>query len=164
MTALPTNVVLRTPLLSSVLTKATDLTTGWGIHVYLTRAGHKPDGTVETVPAIAGDRLQRVQRYVVITPFGGNETAEQALDSSRQVDVDWGFQVTCAAGFPRDALAVAGLVDATFYLWRLDVEGLQSGRLRPPEGYSPGPEQVDTDVSPHRFWLPMQYGTTITAT
>lgn len=146
-------VVKRTPLLTLVQERLADQLAG--VPAYVGEAGN--------VPKLAGDPAGRVVPYYVLHPFGGNAAAERALDDSTAVDLDWAIQITCAAGFPMDALAVAQKVDAALFRWRLGTP-MTSTPLRPPDGYDPGPVQVDRDTSPHRFWLPLQYRTTISAT
>lgn len=156
-----TNVIERTPLLDAVLVLLEDL----DARVYLGQAGQKPDGTTETVPNAAGDPLERVAPYVVVMPDVGNATAEQSV-AGDQVDLDWGFAITVASGFVRDTLAVAEEVDSLFYRRLLEPdEDLEyvAGRLEPPPGYAPD-LTPDTGEQPHRYFVPMRYGTTITAT
>lgn len=103
----------------------------------------------------------RVQRYWVLHPFFGRPADEQDL-AETGVDRDWTLQVTVAAGFKRDCLALATLVDDLLYRWAPVVAGHTAGELRPPPGFDPGPARVDESVNPSRFWLPLQYRTTIT--
>lgn len=153
MSPAPTNVVSRTALLELVKARLTSRLAG--VPQYVGEAGD--------VPAINGDPARRVVGYYVLYPFGGNPAAERAIDDHVDVDVQWGLQITCAGGFVNDALSIAQRVESALFGWRLGTP-MASGKLRPPDGYDPGPVQVDRDTSPHRFWVPLQYGTTISAT
>lgn len=156
-----TNVIERTPLLDAALAVLASL----DARVYLGEAGAKPDGTTESVPKVARDPLSRVAPYVVLMPWVGNPTAEQSV-AGDQVDLDWGFDLTVASGFVRDTLAVAAEADSLLYRHRLvpdETFPYVVGRLVAPPGYAPG-LITDRDENPHRYYVPMQYGTTITST
>lgn len=154
MSPLPTNVIRHSPLVDVVEGRLTDqLPTVKG---YLSEA--------TDVPLAPGS--SRVGRYYVLHPFGGSLNPERALGEGA-VDKDWTVQITAAAGTPRDALAVATLVDAAMMLWTPTFPpelGWRAGWFKPPDGYDPGPVQTDRDYTPHRYFLPLQYRTTITAT
>lgn len=120
----------------------------------------EPD--VEPLPQIP-DSDGRVKPYTILWPGAGTPTLElDAADTA--VDLEWTIQITCAAGYPEDLVALVGRVDAAFYRWIPSLTGLVCDRFRPPPGYDPGPIRLDRDVTPHRPWLPLQYRTTITAT
>jgi len=101
--------------------------------------------------------------YTVLHPFPGGPPDEQDLGDAA-VDLDWLFQITVASGDPEDIPALIDRVDAMFYRWIPTVEGLVCGPCKPPPGFQAGPILVDRDQSPHRFFVPLQYRTTITAT
>lgn len=148
-----TNVIERTPLLAAIETMLEAL----NADVYLGEAG-----TVDKVP---GDRLGRVAPYAVLMPFVGAGTVEESVAMS-SVDLDWGFQLTIASGFVRDTLAVAEEADELLYRQRPPLDaglGYVAGRLIPPPGYDPG-LLPDKAFEPHRYFVPLQYRTTITST
>lgn len=149
----PTNVIARLPLIKAVedrlaaqLPVTSPVTKG-----YLSEP--------VDVPTLDADK--HVQRYWVLHPFGGPPHPDYDL-AETTVDLDWTFQVTVAAGFARDVYALATLVDAALYRWSPAVAGYVCGLLRPPPGFDPGPARTDETVKPHRFWMPLQYRTTIT--
>lgn len=107
------------------------------------------------------DSAGHVQRYWVLHPFFGLPGSEHDL-ADTVIDLDWTFQITVAAGFPRDAYALATRIDELVYRWAPDIEGYECGRCQPPPGYDPGNARPDDSVKPTRFFLPLQYRTTIT--
>jgi hypothetical protein len=123
------------------------------------------------VPPVAGYLSQatevplvdavHVQRYWVLHPNGGALFGDVDLVDTT-FDITWGFQITCAAGFSRDVYDLKTRVDAALLRWTPLVEGLTCGQLLPPPGFDPGPVRPDQDYKPPRFWLPLQYQTTVT--
>jgi hypothetical protein len=148
----PTNVVDRIPLLDAVRTRLTDQlpVTTPATKGYLTEA--------TDVPLLPGSQI--VQRYWVLHPWPGNPDVERDL-ADNGIALDWGFQLTVAAGYSRDVLDLLTRVEAALFRWTPVIDGYECGRLRPPPGFNPGPVQVDRDFTPHRYWLPLQYQTTI---
>lgn len=147
------NVVERTPLLAAVEERLE----GWNGVVYLGEAG--------TVPQVENDKAGRVAVYGVLTPLLGSANAEDSV-AADQVGLDWGFDFRVASGFVNDTLAAAEEADELLHRWTpvLDPDlGYVAGKLRPPPGYDAS-LLVDLNESPHRFYVPLQYGTTITAT
>jgi hypothetical protein len=63
-----------------------------------------------------------------------------------------------------DLLPLVGRVDAALYRWAPTIEGVVTGVFRPPVGFDPGPMRVDDTLTPHRFYLPLQYRCIVTAT
>lgn len=154
MSPLPTNVIRHSPLVDVVEARLKALVTG--ASYYLTEA--------TDVPLVAGSN--RVSRYYVLHPFGGSLNPERALGEGA-VDKDWTVQINAAAGTPRDALAVATLVDAAMHLWTPIFPpelGWRAGWFKAPDGYEAPPPQIDRDYTPHRYFVPLQYRSTITAT
>lgn len=146
------NVVERTPLLAAVEQRLAGLNQ---VPLFLGRAGD--------VPTVEGDPLGRAAPYLVLHPWLGNVSTEQNL-AETTVDLEWGFQLTVASGFVRDTMAVVGDADALLHRWVLELPDefdAVAGMLTPPPGYQPM-LLTDSDVSPHRFYVPLQYGTTIT--
>lgn len=111
------------------------------------------------VPTISPEG--HVQRYWVLHPFWGFPGREQDLEESTR-SLEWTFQVTAAAAFKRDCLALAYDVDALLHMWEPATPAHSWGALRPPEGYDPGPPREDDDVTPIRWYLPLQYRTRVT--
>lgn len=119
----------------------------------------EPSSPLPLVPRSDG----RVQPYVILWPSPGTPSAEQNM-ADTSVDLDWLIQITCAAGYLADLLALVNRVDAAFYRWQPVIDGYACGPFKPPTGYDPGPARLDRSVTPHRPFLPLQYRTTITAT
>lgn len=152
--SLPVNVIRHSPLVDVIEARLDEHVPG--VQGFLTEATN-----VSLVPNGGG----RVARYYVLHPFGGAENPEEDM-AGRQVAKDWTVQVTAAAGTPRDVLALATLVDAAMRYWQplFPDQGWNAGWFTPPDGFDPGPVQIDRDYQPHRYFLPLQYRTTITAT
>lgn len=110
------------------------------------------------VPTLDG--TGHVQRYYVLHPWWGTPSSETDL-GERFTDLEWTFQVTVAAGFKRDCLALAYGVDDLLFRWTPQVSGAGLDALRVPFGYDPGPPREDPDVTPSRWWLPLQYRTRV---
>lgn len=101
--------------------------------------------------------------YFVIHPFVGTRDLEVNLADTSE-DMSWPFQVTVASSDPEDVLPLVDRVMAAYYRWTPAVAGLVCGPCKPPPGYEPGPPRPDRDYTPHRFFVPLQFVTTITAT
>lgn len=99
--------------------------------------------------------------YLVIHPFVGTRDVELNLSDTSE-DLSWSFQVTVASSDPEDVLPLVDRVMAAFYRWTPTVSGLVCGPVKPPPGYEPGPPRPDRDYTPHRFFVPLQFVTTIT--
>jgi hypothetical protein len=67
-----------------------------------------------------------------------------------------------AASYALDVYALATRIDDALFRWAPEIENYLCGRCEPPLGFDPGPVRKDESVKPHRFWLPLQYRTTIT--
>lgn len=156
MSPLPDNVVPLLPWVDAIMAR---------LHSVIPSTGPAAtSGYLSTpvdVPTISDQG--HVARYWVLHPFGGTPHFEQDL-ADRSVDLDATFQITCAAGFPRDAIALATDVHAALYRWTPTIANHTCGPLKPPDGYEPGPPRPDKDFKPYRFWVPLQYRTTITRT
>lgn len=148
----PSNVVDRLPLVAAVEARLAE-------QLLVTTPPTKGYVSEPTnVPLIDG---AHVQRYWVLHPWVGNPDLEADL-ADVNVQLAWGFQITVAAAYGRDVLDLATRIDAALFRWTPVVDGYECGRLHPPAGYDPGPPRPDTDFTPHRFWLPLQYQTPIT--
>jgi hypothetical protein len=119
-------------------------------------------GEPDTPLPLLGDG-RTVGPHWVLYPSPGTPTDELDL-ADTVIDLDWLFQVTCVAGDPMDLLPLVGRVDAALYRWRPTIEGVTTGAFRPPSGFDPGQMRVDDSVTPHRFYLPMQYRCIVSAT
>jgi hypothetical protein len=153
MPAVPAGVVRRNPLIAAIEAR---LNTGLPVTTPATMGYLSEPVDVPTL-----DPAGHVQRYWVLHPFVGAPSLEQDL-AETAIDLEWPFQITIAAGFSRDAYALASDVDALLYRWTPTVTGYLCGPLKPPPGYDPGPARPDVTVKPHRFFLPLQYRTTVT--
>lgn len=108
------------------------------------------------------DPSGRVRSYAVVYPGAGTPDTDTDLGDSAD-DLDWGVQITVAAGFLDDVLDAADYVHARLHRWRpTGLTGAHTDGLTPPPGFDPGPVRRDRDVTPPRFWLPLQYRLTAT--
>lgn len=130
------------------------------VTVYLRRVGYVLGSVVEVPPPTVSDTDRRVRPYVVVHPSPGTPGPDQRLDSS-SVGRVYGPQITCVVG---DEVALDVLVDAvTDRLdgWRpvfaAPYASVDVGRFRSLRGFDPGPGRRDDDVTPARFWTPLQY-------
>lgn len=103
----------------------------------------------------------RVKPYFILEPgvgrpLPGEESAGGPVDTFRDVDAPW--TVRAAAGDVNDLLALVDRIDATLRGWTPDpgVAGVVAGPLAPQPGYQP-PLLVDNEISPPRFFTPLQY-------
>jgi hypothetical protein len=95
----------------------------------------------------------KVKAYAVL--YGG---AGQRLTSSLEgssVDMDWPFQVTCAAGLVNDCLWAVDKVCAALVDVRPVVAGRSTWRIS--QDMDVGPVQRDEDVHPVRFYVPLMF-------
>lgn len=107
----------------------------------------------------------RVAAYAVLYPFPGKPGDPSQGDlAGAGRDIDWGGQITVAAGFSEDCEHAVDLVFGHFYHWAPVIDGVAVGWLTPPVGYDPGPVRIDRSVLPPRFSVPLQYRLTATAT
>lgn len=113
-------------------------------------------------PKIPNDPEGRVARYITIQPLLRGLGPNPDLGDTA-VDLTYGFQATCVAGYAADCEYLVDQVDALLYRWIPAVAGLVFGAFRPPAGYQPGPVRQDNDVRPPRFWVPLQYQIVATA-
>lgn len=145
-------VVSRKALIDVVLARLNTVAnaTGWLM---------KPDGPVSTKSGTTGV----VQPHWILYPSAGTPGPELDLGDT-VVDLDQVLQVTCVTGDPEDLAALVTRVDAALYRWTPTVAGLVCGPLRPPPGFDPGPAREGTAVKPSRFWVPLQYVLSATAT
>lgn len=150
MTAPPTNVINRSPLVAAVRARLLSVTNAVG---YVT----------EPVNVPTTDQAGHVVPYWVLHASTGTPSPEQDLGDTA-VDLDWWIQVTCAGAFPDDVHALVTRVDAALYRWEPTVPGYACGRLVPPPGYAPGPLLLDRTVTPFRPFAALQFQTRITAT
>lgn len=130
------------------------------VTVYLRRVGFVLGSTVTVPPPTVSPIDQRVRPYVVVHPSPGMNGPDSRLDDSSSGRV-YGPQITCVVG---DETALDVLVDAvTAKLdgWRPALASphdmAEIGRFRPLAGFDPGPGSRDDDVTPARFWTPLQY-------
>jgi hypothetical protein len=151
--SIPTNVVDRIALIDAILDRLSD-------QLPVTTPATKNYVSEPVNVPLLGDG-KHVQRYTVLHPWVGNPDIEHDL-ADVNVQLAWGFQLTVAAAYARDVYDLVNHVDSALYRWMPLVEGYECGRLHPPPGFDPGPARPDTNFTPNRFWLPLQYQTTIT--
>jgi len=132
-----------------------------GVTVY---KGEVPDAPPVIEAGGFPDAAGRVAPYVVIYGSAGTPNTSQADLGDAADDLDWGVQVTVAAGYEDDCLHTVDRVHTALYRWAPTGlgAGIVAGGLRPPVGFDPGPARIDNDVQPPRFWLPLLYRTTVT--
>ncbi len=116
---------------------------------------------VPSKPPVIDDASGRVGPYAVVYPTGGTPNSDVDLGDSND-DLDWGVQVTVAAGYLEDLMYTVDQVDGLLFRWSPTLAGAHVGRLHPPLGFNSGPARRDEDVSPPRFWLPLLYQLTAT--
>lgn len=112
------------------------------------------------------DGSNRVAPYVVLYPAPAKpgDPGQQTLAYSG-ADLDYGCQITCAAGFSVDAEFLADRVRALVEGWSPVLEDTAVGQMRPPVGFDPGfVQRSGPEVTPPRFWVPLQYRLTATTT
>lgn len=112
-----------------------------------------PQTPPRAFPGIPDDL--RVGAYTVLWPTPGAPGAEQAQAGAAQVDVEWRFIVTCAAGLPELLYPLIDLVREKFEGWEPTLAGLSVGTCR--QDFDPGPPQPGTGFTPPRFYLQMPY-------
>jgi hypothetical protein len=98
--------------------------------------------------------------YYVVHFGAGDPVVEPDL-AGCAVELDWDFQVTCAAGVTTDVLALVDRVMAKLFRWTPVVAGFSPGRLTVPPGYKPS-VQLDRQVTPHRPYVALQFTSIIT--
>jgi len=104
----------------------------------------------------------RVAPYAVLYPFPGKPGPGGDLAGVSN-DLDYGCQITVAAGYSQDCEAAVDRVHGAMYLLSPVVNGVVLGQFRPPIGYDPGPIRVDRTITPPRSSLPLQYRLIATA-
>jgi hypothetical protein len=108
------------------------------------------------------DPSGRVAPYIVLYPSPGRPYDEEADLGDSNVDLDWQFQATVAAGYIDDLNETVASADDLLFRWSPVVAGAVVGRLRPPLGFDPGPTRRDKDFTPNRFFVPLLYQLTAT--
>lgn len=123
--------------------------------------GEVPDKPpVLTTPA-GPDASGRVAPYVALFGFTGNPVIEADVGDCN-TELDWPFQVTCAAAYEADCLHLVDRVYDQLYRWTPVLAGHSFGRVKPPPGFDPGPARPDTQVKPIRFFVPLQWRLPVT--
>lgn len=149
--------ISRRALSTAVMTRLATVTNATG---YYGEVGQGlPGATVPEKPPADADG--RVKAYYVLYPSPGTPSPDQDLGDTHE-DLDWLIQVTAAAGYLQDLLALIDRIDAALYRWAPVVAGIQCTGLKPPLGFNPGGIQRDRDFTPNRLWTPLQYRTLAT--
>jgi hypothetical protein len=102
----------------------------------------------------------RVHPYAVLFAGGGQRIHERLAGGPDRIS--WRFQVTCAGGDTTRALACVDAVTAALDGRRLVAGGWSSTPLQ--QDLDPGPLREDRDGAPSRWYLPLQYVTTLSFT
>lgn len=105
--------------------------------------------------ALPGSEDLRVGAYTVLWPTPGAPGPEQALAGGTQVDLEWRFLITCAAGIPALVFPLIDLVRAQFDGWEPVIDGLTVGTCT--QDYDPGQPVEGRGFTPSRFYLQMPY-------
>lgn len=126
----------------------------------LTGVAYYRSEVVDNPPPLSDS--DRVGPYVVLYPFPGKPGPGGDL-ANASVDLDYGCQVTCVAGYSQDCEYLVDRVHGLLNNWQPTVAGIVLGTFRPPSGYDPGPVRVDRTITPPRFNVPLQYRLTATA-
>jgi hypothetical protein len=142
---------IRAQLITDVV--LTQLRTLTGVAVYRSEVEDNPPRLPDS---------DRVGPYAVLYPFPGNPGPGGDLAGTAD-DLDYTFQVTCAAGFSADCEALVDRVTHLLFRWTPTVAGIVLGQLLPPPGYDPGPVRIDRTIAPPRFSVPLQYRLIATA-
>lgn len=149
--------ISRRLLATAVMTQLATVTNATG---YYGEVGIGLPGT--TVPATPpADADGRVKAYYVLYPSPGTPSPDQDLADEHE-DLDWLIQVTAVAGYQQDLMALLDRIDGVLYRWRPVVAGIACSGLMPPLGFDPGPARRDTDFTPNRLYVPLQYRTLAT--
>jgi len=132
--------------------------------VYLRRVGFvrgvtDAPGGQEVPPPTVSVTDRRVRPYVVVYPTAGMN-AHPRLDYAVPGLV-WDVQLTCVAGDESAIDPVVDLVTGCLDGWRPVFPGpydqVVNGPFAAVPGYDPGPVRRDDDVTPARFWTPLEY-------
>ena len=115
------------------------------------------DGDPDPAPDLDGKALP----FAVVWPGAGSLGSVTLCDA--QDVLDWPVQVTAAGGDPTRARRAVDRVRMRLAGARLDVNGTEV-YLREDEGFQPGPPREEKDVTPTRWFVPMQYRATVTTT
>jgi hypothetical protein len=151
--SVPTNVVDRIALIDAILDRLSD-------QLPVTTPATKGYVSEPVNVPLLGDG-KHVQRYWVLHPWVGNPDIEHDL-ADVNVQLAWGFQLTVAAAYARDVYDLVNHADGPRCTGGPRGRGLRVRAPAPAAGFDPGPARPDTNFTPNRFWLPLQYQTTIT--
>jgi hypothetical protein len=111
---------------------------------------------VATTPPTVANSGGRVAPYVVLYPAATTPTDDLDLADTTS-DCSYAMQLTCVAGYSPDCEYLVDRVQALIFRWAPTVAGVAFASFRPPVGYQSGPVRRDQDVSPPRFWVPLQF-------
>lgn len=129
---------------------------------YYGQVGRGLDGDLIPEPQPKSATDLRVEPYFILFPSPGGPGPDTDLGDCA-VDGTFGFHVTVAGGDIEDVLALVTRVTAALRRWTPTVAGLVCGRVRHPEGYSPGPVLLDPQHAPARSYVPIPFQFTATA-
>lgn len=114
------------------------------------------DGDVPARVPLLDDPSHRVAPYVVLRSSIGNGFDSERGLNDVNVDSQPLYTATCVAGWRADCEQLAATVHGLLFRWAPTLTGHGFGLMRPPAGYQP-PILPDRDVSPPRFYVPLQY-------
>jgi hypothetical protein len=106
-------------------------------------------------PVIPGQT--RVRPYAVVFSGDGTPIDEAPLTADVTGSLTWAFQVTCAAGYHDDTLALLDAVHGQLDGWIPTLTGYLFAPIGQPPGYDAGPVRIDRTVESPRFYLPAQF-------
>jgi hypothetical protein len=112
-------------------------------------------GEVPTSPPVLPDS-DRIAPYVVLFDGTGPVNLEPDLAGVNE-DLRWTPQITVAAAFSPDCAQLVDRVFAWVHRWSPVIENVAAGGLVPPPGFDPGGPRADRQVSPPRFFVPLQW-------
>lgn len=138
----------------------TQLGTVAGVTVFRGEVPAKPP-LIQT--AGQDDPSGRIAPYVAFFPSAGRAGIDDEFDLANvHEDLVWTVQLLCAAGYAADLDALIDRVWAAIFRWTPVSDGLAFGAMEPPPGYDPGPMRRNDNVTPPRFWTPMQFQLPVT--
>lgn len=113
-------------------------------------------------PTLPND--DRVAPYWILYPSPGKPGDRGQVDlAETSADIDYGCQITVAAGYCEDCEYAVDRLHARAYRWSPALPGVAAGLLIPPTGYTPPPVTASREIVPPRFSTVLQYRLTATS-
>lgn len=123
--------------------------------IYLRRVGHVLGQPDDVPPPTVSDTDRRVKPYVVVYPSPGVAGPDRRLGTLQHGRV-FAAQTTLVAGDETALDILVRHVESALHDWRPQLGRADVGRVRP-AGFDPGVSLRDDDVTPPRFWVPLQW-------